>query len=103
MPAHKHTAAGASSASHYHFIAYGATGGNYDSLSSSNYLYRGCKQIDDWSENYRLAGGGSVANVGRTSGANAGASNITVNNTGGGAGHNTMQPYITVYCWKRTA
>ena len=25
-----------------------------------------------------------------------------INITGGGAGHNTMQPYITVYCWKRT-
>ena len=29
--------------------------------------------------------------------------NATVTNSGGGGGHNNIQPFLSVYCWKRVA
>ena len=45
-------------------------------------------------------GGGSGGLNGNTSNS---ATGITINNTGGGAAHNTIQPSIGVYIWQRTA
>lgn len=48
------------------------------------------------------SGGGS--NAGRTINFNNSHShNITINSTGSGQKHNNMQPYISVYMWKRIA
>ena len=42
----------------------------------------------------------SIHDIVRTTGGNTGA---TTGSTGGGGAHNNLQPYITVYMWKRTA
>ena len=42
----------------------------------------------------------SIHDIVRTTGGNSGS---TTGSTGGGAAHNNLQPYITVYMWKRTA
>ena len=46
--------------------------------------------------------GGHTHNVGMNS-AGGHAHTVTVNNSGAGAAHNNMPPYITYYCWERTA
>jgi microcystin-dependent protein len=40
---------------------------------------------------------------GSTSSEGSHSHSVTVNATGGGAAHSNMQPYLSVYMWKRTA
>ena len=47
-----------------------------------------------------ISGAGNNNNYGRFAILNSTATN---NATGGGASHNNMQPYLSVYMWRRTA
>lgn len=49
--------------------------------------------------------GGTGTGLGRTAseGGTTGASPLSIENRGGGAAHNNLQPYITCYMWVRTA
>ena len=56
--------------------------------------------LPDWGQTWWS--GSHAHNVGMNS-AGDHAHTVTVNNSGAGAAHNNMPPYITYYCWERTA
>lgn len=70
----KHTLTVNEMPSHSHTLKYS----DFDTAFGGNYLTSGKKS------SYRT-------------------STVSINDTGGGSPHNNLQPYITVYMWKRTA
>ena len=96
MPAHSHGMDG--NGNHRHYIA------NTDENSGGwlgNNAYLEHKYTDNSYENFELMGTGRDATVGLTS--QSGWHTHNINNTGGGAAHNNMPPYLVCYIWQRTA
>ena len=83
MPAHNHTAWADIQGNHQHSVA--------EYAGQSEWVRHLKSEI-----NTGLAGSLTSAN-------GAHSHNIGINNTGGNEPHNNLQPYIVIYCWKRTA
>lgn len=96
---------------HFHFIAKDSTGTGSSGtigISPTNYATAASNRDGVTTYEYALSGTSSVANVGKTSNAGIHAHTLDIAafnsaNTGGGAAHNNLQPYIVLNIWKRTA
>ena len=84
MPAHSHSGSVGNAGEHSHSIS---------------------TQLDvDYNVNGNIVACGYSTSITKYTG-NAGnhSHNISINNTGGGKSHNNMPPYVSYYCWERTA
>ena len=85
LPAHNHTASTNTTGNHTHqFQLYGPNGNTNLNFPS------------DYDTNY-------ARNKGTTLSAGNHSHTININNTGSSQSHNNMQPYLTVYMWKRVS
>ena len=86
LPAHNHSASTNSTGSHTHTITLG-----YDVTDGSGYGKYMPQNTGKRNDTLTSSWDGSHSHT------------VSVSNTGSGQSHNNMPPYITYYCWERTA
>ena len=90
MPSHSHEISLSNNGEHTHKIRRRTGYSNSTSEASS------------WGCGMAYSNGTEVARVDSQS-AGTHTHDVTVNNAGGNTAHNNIQPYISVYIWRRTA
>jgi hypothetical protein len=95
---HTHTGSTASAGDHSHFTV--AAGGTYSAPIGSTNTVRTPGSGGD--REYNLEGTASTAGAGLTSTAGAHTHSLTIDSTGSSGTNANLQPYITVFMWKRT-
>ena len=90
MPSHSHEISLSNNGEHTHKIRRRTGYSNSTSEASS------------WGCGMAYSNGTEVAQVDSQS-AGTHTHDVTVNNAGGNTAHNNIQPYISVYIWRRTA
>jgi hypothetical protein len=104
---HTHTASTNSTGAHQHYVAggtYSSTNAGFlDSTSPNNNTLKAGDNLGGNANQYWLTSTTSTADKGLTNSAGAHSHTVTVDSTGSSGTNANLQPYITVYMWKRTA
>jgi hypothetical protein len=98
--AHTHTGTTDSNGAHQHFVF---NNSQVDSGDVSASTYAAQRRLNSASLEYRVTGTSSTADVGLTSSAGDHTHTFTTGSTGSSGTNANLQPYITVFMWKRTA
>ncbi|NJE28926.1 hypothetical protein E0L01_09095 [Megamonas funiformis] len=93
LPSHNHTA----TISTTNLTGWFTNNGNSDTANSDGTIFKASKRTGQGSSSGGAADGGKFTFNG------AHAHTITINNSGSNQSHNNIQPYISVYMWKRSA
>jgi microcystin-dependent protein len=93
---HSHSGSATSSGGHKHSITYGTGDSDYSSMPQYG-IYG-----TNTSTQYTSSAGSHSHSVSINSNGSH-SHTVTINSTGSGSAHNNMQPYLSVYMWKRTA
>ena len=109
LPAHNHSGSAQDAGWHGHSASSDSTGGHTHQVTSA-VADRRCSVIEG--ENYgsrqqtptvTTSSAGWHSHTITVNGGGSHTHSLTINNTGGGNAHENMPPYVTYYCWERTA